>query len=130
MMRKSLILAGLILVSISCQQSKSLRVQLTGKWRIQKILIYDEDVSAVQNPDKERWISFDREGRFASGGEPYGENSGTFSLGGDDHMLLLGSDAGAGDDSYWHIEISEDTLVMHGVGTERQNNSVVRLIRY
>lgn len=93
------------------------------------VKIYEEDASPILNPAGDRWLSFTTDGTFTSGSGGEQENAGTYSFDEDARALALNSDAGPGDDSNWTITIRQDTLLMRGVGTPRQESSEVVLVR-
>ena len=96
--------------------------EIVGKWSLSQITIFDEDRTSDLNPNNDRWLELKADGTFVSGGT-VGRNTGKYAI--EDNILRLDSDAGEDDDSNWKITISSDTLIMTGVGTERQESSVV-----
>ncbi|MEM7574421.1 MAG: lipocalin family protein [Bacteroidota bacterium] len=125
-MRATFVLGILLLVSCG---TSDLNQQLAGKWIMVSVTIEGQDRSLDLNPENNRWLSFDLDGQFTSGSGTEQENAGTYQLDFVTATLELDSDAGEGDDSNWHIEIEEDVMIMRGIGTPRQESSVVRLIR-
>ncbi|MEM6768991.1 MAG: hypothetical protein AAF597_00280 [Bacteroidota bacterium] len=120
----------LTLFSFGIQPTQSsLRQQLSGKWNMVGVRIYEQDASSQLNPAGDRWLSFATAGTFSSGSGEQQENAGTFKLDETTTLLSLDSDAGPGDDSDWKVTIRNDTLFMRGVGTERQESSEVVLVR-
>ncbi len=89
---------------------------------MQDVIIFNEDRTSDLNPYNDRWIIFNEDLSFTSGGS-LGRNTGAFSV--NDGILTLDSDAGSGDDSEWQIQIMNDSLIMQGVGSERQESSYI-----
>lgn len=123
----STVLALLFLTA--CSPQSNLSDQLAGKWKMVGIKIYNDDASPALNPMNNRWISFDTEGAFTSGSGDKQENAGTYNLNDLDARLDLDSDAGPGDDSSWRLTFRNDSLLMRGIGTDRQENSELVLVR-
>ncbi|MEM1358952.1 MAG: hypothetical protein AAGF89_12175, partial [Bacteroidota bacterium] len=69
------------------------------------------------------------DGKFTSGEGDKQENAGTYTFKEADKSLHLDSDAGPGDDSNWQLIFRPDTLLMRGIGTERQQRSEVIMVR-
>ncbi len=114
--KQRLILIFIIgLVSITSCNAPTLEEQLQGKWKMDKILQHESDVTAEHNPKGDRWISFDKEGNFYSGGTPYGENHGTWNIDASAKTLFLNSSV-ENDDSEWHLEIEGDNMQWQGIG--------------
>ncbi len=112
----------------ACAPATEKASSIIGKWDMTAVRIYNEDASPQLNPMQDRWISFAEDGTFASGSGDAQENAGTYTLRPTDKDLHLDSDAGPGDDSDWRLTFSGDTLLMRGVGTERQAASEVVLV--
>ena len=96
---------------------------------MESVTIEGQDRGLDLNPENNRWLSFDLKGQFTSGSGSEQENGGTYQLDPNTATIELDSDAGEGDDSNWRIEIEEDVMIMRGIGTPRQESSVVRLVR-
>lgn len=90
---------------------------LPGKWEMVKVIQDSIDVTSDHNPEKDRWISFDRKGVFLSGGQPYGPNEGNYTFNASSGELYLDSQMD-GDDSQWMVRIDDDKMRWQGVGTE------------
>lgn len=103
--------------------------KIIGKWKMEQVLEGDQDISKDLNPDNDRWIAFKPNGTFASGGGPYGGNTGKYSIDDETETIFLDSDAGEDDDSKWTVTFEGDKLVMSGVGTERQGKTKVISVR-
>ena len=93
--------------------------QLIGKWMMEKIYDGENDVTSEHNPKGNRWIKFNRNGSFESGGDPYGYNDGNWELDNKRAVLFLNSNED-GDDSEWKIMFKEDKITWTGIGTPRQ----------
>ncbi len=92
---------------------------IIGRWEMDKIVVDgDNDVSEEHNPKKNRYIVFNEDGTFKSGGDPYGENTGKWTLDAENNELYLDSDVGEDDDSYWIIKIDGDNMHWQGARFE------------
>ncbi len=119
----------LLITLCACATTATLPEEMAGKWRMAGIRIFENDASPTLNPMNNRWISFSPAGTFRSGSGDETENAGTFSFSAEEARLDLDSDAGPGDDSSWRLTLRHDSLFMRGIGTERQNNSELVLVR-
>ena len=106
-----------------CASTKSaLPNAMLGAWQMEKIVMDGiNDVSAEQNPEQNRFIVFNDDQTFESGGDPYGKNTGSWSFDKSSKTLYLDSDAGEDDDSYWIVTIDKNQ--MHWQGTHFEFNS-------
>lgn len=122
---------GCILLSLilSCAPPSNLKDKISGKWKMVGVLIFNDDASPVLNPMQNRWLSFGGDDSFTSGSGETQENAGSYKLSETEARLDLDSDAGPGDDSSWRLSFRNDTLVMRGIGTDRQENSEVLMVR-
>ena len=91
---------------------------LQGMWIMGKVYQDTLDVTDEHNPALNRWIVFNDDGTFESGGAPYGYNSGSWSLDNSSSELYLDSDAGEGDDSYWIIEDADTMMQWQGARSD------------
>lgn len=115
-MYKSLLIASLLVLSSCASGSKMLVAdQLLGEWRMTQI-IQDgtNDVSGEHNPESNRYILFNADQTFESGGDPHGKNTGAWRIDEASGELFLNSDAGEEDDSYWIVTIEGSN--MHWAG--------------
>jgi hypothetical protein len=96
----------------SCQKENN---RIAGSWKMAKITFDKKDVSEEHNPKNNRNILFSSDGKFVSDGDPYGKNVGTYTFMVD--TLFLNSPI-EGDDSFWTVKFSKDTMIWTGVGTE------------
>lgn len=103
--------------------------KIIGKWKMEQVLEGDRDITKDLNPEGDRWIAFKTNGTFASGGGPYGANTGKYSIDDKTETLFLDSNAGEDDDSNWKFTFEGDKLIMSGVGTERQEKTKVIFLR-
>lgn len=106
-------------------KSVSPSVWIIGKWKMVTVLEGNQDISPTLNPDNDRWIKFNADGTFESGGGPHGANTGTYRVDDQAKTLHIDSDAGEGDDSNWSIQFREDLLYMRGIGSNRQEMTTV-----
>ena len=75
--RRFSLLVGLAILIVSCS-SESTEGQLVGRWSMDKVLQNDQNVTAEHNPENDRWIQFNSDNTFTSGGTPFGENTPAF----------------------------------------------------
>lgn len=114
---KTLILL-LYLCICSCQPKQSLSSKLIGKWQMQQVLNLETDVSTKHNPNGNRWIQLNDDGTFISDGDPYGKNTGKWSIEKSTATLYLDSDAGSDDDSYWLVSFQADLMKWKGTKSD------------
>jgi hypothetical protein len=126
---RSLIAATLMATLYSCAPAPSNSDALLGKWNMIGVKIYEQDAAPQLNPTGDRWLDFTADGTFSSGSGSAVENGGTYTFRPETGALSLDSDAGPGDDSTWNVTFRSDTLFMRGVGTPRQENSEVLMVR-
>ncbi|MEM1122334.1 MAG: DUF5004 domain-containing protein [Bacteroidota bacterium] len=100
----------ILLLSILSACSTTIPKQLNGTWQMTTVYDNSSDVTAQHNPQKNRWITFYKDGSFRSGGQPYGENGGQWTYNTQNNILYLDSDAGEGDDSYWLLNINKKSM--------------------
>lgn len=113
-MRLYIFIAFAILASTACQQKNGKSIE--GHWQMQQVLMDGKDVSGDHNPNKDRFIIFDGEGGFESGGGSVGSNTGKYTYDPAADTLFLDSDAGAEDDSRWQVSFNGDTMHWQGFG--------------
>jgi len=90
---------------------------ITGKWLMHKVIQNKQDVTDEHDPHNERFLVLNPDSSFESGGRPFGANTGKYSFNASENQLFLDSDTGPEDDSYWKVNISNDTMYWQGVGT-------------
>ncbi len=95
--------------------------QIQGRWNMTTILMDQADVTSEHNPANNRYIIFNTDHTFESGGDPAGKNTGKWEFDESSRTLFLDSDAGEEDDSYWIVSINGD--LMHWQGTHFEFNS-------
>jgi len=85
------------------------------------IQVFDGENDATQrhNPKSNRWIKFNRNGSFESGGYPHGYNDGIWELDSEKMVLFIDSKV-EGDDSEWNLSFEGEKMIWTGVGTPRQ----------
>ena len=114
-MKKYYLLLLLIGASLfACQEEPNAEGQMVGRWNMAAILQNGEDASEQHNPEDNRWIELKSDGTFVSDGDPYGRNTGKWTLDESKMELFLDSDVGEGDDSYWTVTIQDDEVVLKG----------------
>ncbi len=92
--------------------------EIQGKWNMYKVIQDAKDVTAEHNPNKDRYVIFNKDNTFESGGKPFGKNTGKYDFNLNDKTLFLDSDAGQEDDSYWKVTFKSDTMYWQGYGSE------------
>jgi len=103
----------------SCSTKQSPEKQLIGKWVMVEVYDGENDVTSKHNPENNRWIKFNRNGSFESGGDPHGYNDGNWELDTEKLILFLDSKM-EDDDSEWKISFEENKTIWRGIGTPRQ----------
>lgn len=116
-MTNKLLLVTLFSLSIFLSCAAPISKQLKGTWTMEKVYDNSTDVTAQHNPQNDRWITFAKDGSFKSGGTPTGENTGQWIYTDNNNRLFLDSDVGEGDDSYWLIQINQDSMNWAGLRT-------------
>ncbi len=86
-----------------------------------KIYEGERDVTIAHNPENNRWIKFNRNGSFESGGDPYGYNDGNWSIDDEKSTLFLNSSV-ENDDSEWKVIFQNGKMIWTGIGTPRQES--------
>lgn len=124
-------LLSALLCLLSCIKAEEESVKeptIIGKWEMHKVFDGDSDVTrdANFNPEGNRWAQFNSDSTFITDGDPYGRNTGRWSLNDSTKVLFLDSDADEGDDSYWIVDIKSDT--MHWQGTNSAFTELLRVI--
>ncbi|MBV6640699.1 MAG: hypothetical protein KI791_08275 [Cyclobacteriaceae bacterium] len=109
-----------IFILASCADSQSPGKQILGKWNMEKVMEGDKNVSQIHNPEGNRWIKFNRNGSFETGGDPFGYNDGNWKL--DDQLVLFLDSREENDDSEWRLSIAGDQMTWTGIGTPRQES--------
>lgn len=108
------------LLLVSCSSNKSLEKQILGKWTMEEVYDGEQNVTSQHNPQKNRWIKFNRNGSFESGGDPFGYNDGNWEFNKEKSTLFLDSKTDD-DDSEWKLSFQNDnTMIWTGIGTPRQ----------
>lgn len=116
---RSISLIILITGLFSCSISQTPEKQLIGKWTMVKVYNDENDVTNKHNPKNNRWIKFNRNGSYESGGDPYGDNDGEWELDSEKLILFLDSKM-EDDDSEWEISFEDNKTIWTGIGTPRQ----------
>ena len=103
----------------ACSTNQNPKQQLIGKWVMVKVYDGENDVTSKHNPENDRWIKFNRNGSFESGGSPHGYNDGNWEFDTEKLVLFLDSKV-EGDDSEWKISFEDNKTIWRGIGTPRQ----------
>lgn len=126
-MKKLRILSLIALIAsvLSCSTNQAAKMQIIGKWTMVKVYEGENDVTNEHNPKNNRWIKFNRNGSYESGGDPHGYNDGEWELDSEKLILFLDSKM-EDDDSEWKITFEDNKTIWTGIGTPRQEG--VKLI--
>lgn len=92
--------------------------RVVGRWEMERVLDRGTDASDIHNPGGDRYVLLRADGSFESGGQPYGRNTGRWTLDPAYDELMLDSDLGDADDSYWIVTVEGDEMEWAGVRTE------------
>ena len=92
--------------------------RVVGRWEMDRVLDRGEDATDVHNPAGDRYVELRADGTFESGGQPYGRNTGRWTLDPAYNELTLESDLGDADDSYWIVSLDGDRMEWAGVRSE------------
>jgi hypothetical protein len=111
----------------ACTSTESTEEQLIGTWQMGQVIDGGQNVTKEHNPANDRWIKFNRNGSFESGGGSYGYNDGIWELDSEKMVLFLDSKV-EGDDSEWNITFQDNKTIWTGIGTPRQQG--FKLIHY
>jgi hypothetical protein len=118
-MLKRLTFLCLLGVAIACRPtSDSPTDLLVNHWDMDQIIHNGQDATQEHDPEDNRWIELYDDGTYTSDGDPYGRNTGKWTLNEETMELYLDSDAGEGDDSYWIVEVAEDSVRLSGARSE------------
>jgi hypothetical protein len=122
-MKKIAFLSTVILfLNSSCDRSKSIDEQLIGKWTMEKVYEYDKDETEKHNPKKNRYVIFNADGTFVSDGDPFGRNTGKWTVDNKKSILFIDSDVDD-DDSEWNVSFNGDETTWTGIGHPRKENT-------
>ena len=111
-----------MLLFISCTSSTTLDKRLIGKWAMYKVYEYGQDATEKHNPQNDRWITFNPDGTFESGGTPFGSNTGRWSTDKEQFILYIDSNVDD-DDSEWKVTFNGDEMIWTGMGHPRKENT-------
>lgn len=100
--------------------------QIVGNWKMVGVLEYGKNTTSTHNPKDNRFIIINNDGTFLSGGDPFGENNGTWSL--SENVISIDSEVDD-DDSDWNVTFCNDTMVWTGIGHPRKENTSLLHIR-
>ena len=92
-----------------------------------KVIRSGENVTKEHNPASNRYIIFREDGTFESGGDPYGLNTGKYTIN-ESGNLFIYSDAGTNDDSMWTVTFAKNKQTMIWKGAIDQRASEFELI--
>jgi hypothetical protein len=111
-----------LLILMSCTSSDTLDKKLIGKWTMEKVYEYDVDQTTKHNPKNNRYVVFNADGTFLSDGDPFGKNTGRWSVDNTKSVLVIDSDVDD-DDSEWKVSIEGDETTWTGMGHPRKENT-------
>jgi hypothetical protein len=112
-------LVALLLILAACGTNSRLEERLVGHWIMDKVIEQGVDVTAEHNPQANRWIRFNKDGSFKSGGDPFGDNSGSYEIENNRSILYIYSSE-EDDNSEWNIQIEGNEMTWTGIGTQRK----------
>ena len=95
-----------------------------GKWMMEKVYEYDNDVTEKHNPKHNRWFEFNVDGTFVSDGDPFGRNTGKWTMDYENSVLFIYS-VMDDDDSEWKVVVDGDQMTWVGIGHPRKQNTRV-----
>lgn len=121
-LRTRLLLFAFLIMSTSCGLTDSLDKKLVGKWTMEKVYEYGQDVTAKHNPSSNRYFKFNQDGTFLSDGDPFGRNTGRWKVDNEKSILFIDSDM-EDDDSEWNITFKDDETIWTGIGHPRKENT-------
>jgi len=121
-MKHPLLLLFTSLLTVSCTQPDQLDQQINGTWAMDKVYEYNIEVTEKHNPKKDRWIEFKTDGSFVSDGEPFGRNTGKWTVDNEQAVLFLDSVVDD-DDSEWKVTFTTDLMVWTGIGHLRKEQT-------
>ena len=112
----------LLLLIFSCNSTEQLEQQLIGEWSLEKVYEAEEDVTERHNPKHNRWIKFNEDGTFVSDGDPFGRNTGRWSVDNKESILRIDSDV-EGDNSEWKVSMRNGRTIWTGMGHPRKEST-------
>jgi Lipocalin-like domain len=112
---------SLFLLVVACTNNSSTSVaeRLIGKWEMAQVSDAGKDVTTVHNPQQNRWIRFNSDGSFNSGGDPYGDNKGRYEIDNNKPILFIYS-SDENDDSEWNLYIEGTEMTWTGIGSPKK----------
>lgn len=117
MARYFIISIGIILLT-ACSAGKISVSSLSTTWTMDKVYEKKVNVTNRENPNRDRYISFQADGTFMSGGEPYGDVTGTWEILPDRTLLITPSNHDEVGTSQWIATIKGATMVWRGTGND------------
>lgn len=92
--------------------------RVVGRWEMERVLERGADVTDIHNPGGDRYVVLHADGTFESGGQPYGRNTGRWTLDPSYNELTLESDLGDDDDTFWIVTLDGEVMEWAGVRSE------------
>jgi Domain of unknown function (DUF5004) len=122
-MRNKYFIPFLLFLTIeSCNTPDVLEKKIIGKWSLDKVFEYNNDVTEKHNPKRNRWIEFNKDSSFVSDGDPFGRNTGRWKVDNKNSILYIDSDVDD-DDSEWKVILNDDEMIWTGIGHPRKENT-------
>lgn len=115
MLFKTIAFALCLTLLHACGGASKKTETVIGKWNMHQVLNDNIDVSEEHNPAGNRYIDLQEDGTFESGGDPFGINTGTWTIDTENSMVHIHSDA-ENDDSDWSLELKNDEMIWKGIG--------------
>ena len=112
------------ILATSCNKPEKLDSKIIGIWMMEKVYEYDNDVTEKHNPKNNRWIEFKADGSFISDGDPFGRNTGRWTVDNTKSILYIDSDVDD-DDSEWKVTFENDEVIWTGIGHPRKENTKI-----
>lgn len=110
---------SLLLLSFTSIAFAQASEDFIGRWEIKKVMKSDKDITEKANPHDERWLELHADGNYHRGGQPEGDDSGTWSFAGSTHTISLVSSS-SNQTENWTAATDGEDMVWKGQGSRRQ----------
>ena len=102
------------LSTISCSTGKLSVSSLATTWELGNVYENQVNVTNRENPNRDRFITFNSDGTFISGGVPYGELSGTWIITEEKTLRIIPDMEGEVGSSEWKVSFEKDIMSWTG----------------